>query len=100
MRKSFVLFFVALILASCSASRQPQVETIVVEAQENAVPGTVTGVWQEPIVDTVRVPGQIDPQGTYYRAPHQTIIEVHPDRVQEVQYPPDERSKGKSEGGQ
>lgn len=103
MKKSLMLFLVSIIFVSCSVNnRQPraQAETIVVETQDNAVPGTVTGVWQEPMVDTVRVPGQIDPQGTYYRAPHQTIIEVYPGRVQEVQYPPDERSEGKSKGGQ
>lgn len=99
MKKVLIFCFIVPAFVSCSA-KQPAVERIVIEAQENAVPGTVNGVWQEPIIDTVRVPGQIDPQGTYYRAPHQTIVEVQPGRVQEVQYPPDERSKGKSGGGE
>ena len=61
----------------------------IVEVQENAVPGTVTEVWNESQINTVRVPGQIDPSGTYYRLPHMQIIEIRPGRSQIVEFPPD-----------
>lgn len=96
MLRRLIVLVLLISFVACSTSRRKQPEKIVVEVQEAAIPGTVTEVWEEPIVDTVRVPGQIDPQGNYYRAPHSTIVEIYPGRVQEVQYPVDERSKGKS----
>jgi len=62
--------------------------------QENQVPGTVDEAWVETMYDTVKVPGQLDPTGTYYRLPHKTIYEIRPGRYQEVQYP-SEPVKGK-----
>ncbi len=59
----------------------------VVRVQENAVPGTVNEKWVEPMYDVVEVPGQLDPTGTYYRPPHNTIYEIRPGKFQEVQYP-------------
>jgi len=54
--------------------------------QENKVPGTVEGDYMEPMFDTVQVPAQIDPKGTYYRPSHKTVVEIIPGRVGEVQY--------------
>ena len=81
---------------ACSSQAPKAPQKIYIQAQENAVPGTVTDVWQEPVRNTVRVPGQIDPSGVYYRAPHQTVVEIYPGRVQEVQFPADKRSSGKT----
>ena len=68
----------------CSRT-QPVTERIFVE--ENNVPGTITEPWVEPMYDTVEVPAQLDPTGTYYRPSHQTVVEIRPGRAQPVQYP-------------
>lgn len=85
--------------AACSSTpRRVQPERIIVKSAENdimlnTVPGTVRDVWAEKMVDQVRVPGQIDPRGVYYRKPHETLIEVRPGRYQQVQYPDEYREK-------
>jgi hypothetical protein len=43
-------------------------------------------VWTESMVDTIKVPAQIDPTGTYYRPAHKTLMEIRPDKVQDVDY--------------
>lgn len=62
-------------------------ERIVLEVQESPPHGTVTDVWEEPMYDTIRVPAQLDPTGTYYRPSHKTVVEIRPGRNQEVEYP-------------
>lgn len=79
-----ILLVTILIGLGCSQI-QPVKERIYVE--ENQVPGTVEEPWVEPMYDTVQVPAQVDPTGTYYRPSHQTIVEIRPGRVQPVQYP-------------
>lgn len=69
--------------------KKPLPEKQVVEAYENPVPGTVDTIWEEPMYDTVRIPGQIDPHGTYYRLPHRNVVEIRPGRAQQVQFPKD-----------
>lgn len=81
-------------VACSSTPRRVQPERVIVKSAENellldTVPGTVRDVWAEKMVDQVRVPGQIDPNGVYYRKPHETLIEVRPGRYQQVQYPDD-----------
>lgn len=57
------------------------------ELEKDPVPGTVTDVWAEPMYDTVRVPGQIDRKGVYYRASSNQLVRIRPGRFQQVQYP-------------
>lgn len=57
------------------------------ELERERVPGTVDDLWVETMVDTVRVPAQIDPHGVYYRPSHNTLAEIRPGRYQKVQYP-------------
>ena len=59
---------------------------------KNPVPGTVSEVWVEPMYDTIKVPGQLDPSATYYRLPHRTVTEIRPERFQRVQYPANTQS--------
>lgn len=63
------------------------VREVTVDAEENAVPGTVTEDWEEPMYDVADQPAQIDPAKNYYRARHKTVIEVRPGRVQPLRYP-------------
>ncbi len=60
---------------------------VVQEVHEDKVPGTVTEAWVEPMYEHVKVPGQLDPTSTYYRAPHKTMVEIRPGRFQRVEYP-------------
>ena len=87
--KYVLLAVLGVTLTACAfpGSRHQEFEPVVVEVQENKVPGTVTEPWVEPMYDTVRVPGQLDPTGTYYRKGHQTVVEIRPGRLQEVQFP-------------
>ena len=57
------------------------------ELEREVVPGTVDDVWVEPMIDSVRMPAQLDPKGTYYRPSHNTLAEIRPGRFQKVQYP-------------
>lgn len=97
-KSSFVFRTVAgslcLLLASCSTAK-PGNQTRTVElANETAndllrdpVPGTVNDIWVEPMIDTVRVPGAIDPNNIYYRKQHTAVVEIRKGRGQFVEYP-------------
>ena len=78
-----------------SVQQQAMVEPI--EVYENNVHGTVTKPWTEPMYDTVKVPGQIDPKNIYYIPNHQTVVEIRPERYRNVTFdgdraPVDERN--------
>lgn len=78
-------------LSSCSTfcDEAPVPSTSVVSkrvVRENNIRGTVTQSWAEPMHDTVKVPGQIDPTNTYYRSPHQTVVEIRPGKYSETRY--------------
>ena len=74
-------------LCSCAPIEQPEpikiIRTERIVADENPLPGTVSEEFVEEMRDNVKVPGQIDPTGTYYRLPHQTIYEIRPGRYQQ-----------------
>lgn len=91
------LVVLGLPLFGCSAfsGHKPAVHEEVVELQENPVPGTVHELWSEPMYDTPRIPGQLDPAGNYYRLPHREVIEIRQQRFQKVEFPSD-----KGDGGQ
>ena len=89
MKKGILGFIVLTSLSACYSAPPPPPEIIKhVPVQAGAVPGTVNGVWVEPMYDTVKTPGQLDPEGNYYRLPSETVVEVYPDRYQPVEYPP------------
>lgn len=81
------------LLAGCSSQptppAPPELNSVVAAIDENPVPGTVNGAWVEPMYDTVRVPGQLDPKGTYYRMPHNTVVEIRRGKFQRVEFPKD-----------
>lgn len=94
LRKALALLAASTFAASCSTNKEPPpppstpvVAEVISHVDENAVPGTVTQPWEEEMHNQVKVPGQLDPTGTYYRPPHQTIVEIRPGRFQPVQYP-------------
>jgi hypothetical protein len=80
-------------LLGCSSSAsQGEVKTIVVrdavnELEKEPVPGTQSDVWVEPMYDSIRVPGAIDPKGIYYRRGHNELVEIRPGKFQKVEYP-------------
>ena len=78
-----MLLAIVILCIGCSHT-EPVREHAFVE--ENKIPGTVTEPWVEPMNDTVQVPAQLDPTGTYYRPSHQTVVEIRPGRVQPLQY--------------
>lgn len=89
------VFIIGLIFfcAACSASSSGgEVKTVVVQQSVNElelekVPGTQNDIYVEPMYDSPRVPGQLDPKGVYYRAPHRTLVEIRRGKYQQVQYP-------------
>jgi len=81
--RSITLGLALLILSACS--RTPT-EPVVVEVEQAPLPATVNEPWAEPMVDSIKVPGKIDPSGVYYRAPHNTIVEIRPGHYKEVEY--------------
>ncbi len=91
--RSLLLIAGMMVFISCSTTtRTTSTEQVLIEAQENPVPGTVKDVWAEPMYDTVRVPGQIDPTNTYYRLPHKTVVEIRQHRFQRQQFPQDSKT--------
>jgi len=85
----FSIILLGALMLSCVAcsSKKPEQPSIIIEqeivyVQENKVPGTMIEGWQEQMIDTVAVPGQIDPTNTYYILPHKTIYEIRPGKVQ------------------
>ena len=86
----------ALLVASCSASEKGRIpleaEKVYVAAPENNVPGTVNKLWVEPIVQTVEVPAQLDPNGVYYRPAHNELVEIRPGKYQRQQFITEKRT--------
>jgi hypothetical protein len=68
------------------SARMVPVHQIEVVAEENPVPGTVRKPWVEPMIDVVKTPGQLDPEGNYYLPEHEEVVEIRHDRFEEVQY--------------
>ena len=97
MRRYIVLALMMMFFTACF-KQKPKV--IVIEADENPVPGTVQSVYVEEHRDVVVVPGQVDETNTYYRAPHKTVYEVRPGRVQPVQYPEEDKDEPSELRGQ
>ena len=91
--KILILMIITLMVVGCSKKSPQQPITIrdIVEAEsadlEEKVPGTVDYTWEEQMIDTINVPAQLDPTGTYYRPAHRTIVEIYEGRVQPVEYP-------------
>jgi hypothetical protein len=84
------------IFAACSSTPPPQpVVGNTGERIDREVPGTVHAPHIEPMIDTVQVPSQLDPEGNYYRPEHTTVYEIRPGRVQPVEFPPDEEEPKK-----
>lgn len=89
-----LLIFASVFAAGCVRDVRPQhvdpyyapKRSVEVIAEENKIPGTVTGVWAEQMFDSIQMPGQLDPTQTYYRPPHRSVVEIRPDRYQDVKY--------------
>lgn len=92
--KAVLVLLVMMVSVACAKPQtQPTIRDVVkaetADVQE-PVPGTVDHVWEEQMQDTVMVPAQLDPTGTYYRPAHKTVVEIYEGRVQPVQYPDEE----------
>ena len=105
MKYAVILSLACLIgTSACTRSTAGRAVTTVMrepmnELERDPVPGTVNDVWVEPMIDTVRVPGQIDPKGVYYRKGHTAVVEIRPGRIQLGEYPND-RTEEDSVGAQ
>lgn len=94
-----ILIILSLIFTSCGSTKKAiPLQGEIIQVQENPVPGTVNKVWIEPMYDTPRIPGQLDPTGTYYRLPHRSVIEVREHKFQKVEFPSDEPVNTQKEG--
>ena len=69
----------------CGA-RRSQIVRKEIAVPENEVPGTVQERWVEQMPDVVKVPGKLDPTGTYYLPEHETVVEVRPKRTEPERY--------------
>ena len=91
--RSIAVGFVLVVGSGCTQTvSRGETTTVVVrepinELERERVPGTVDDAWAEPMIDTIRVPGQLDPNGIYYRPSHETVVEIRPGRYQKVEYP-------------
>ena len=93
--RTVVFTAVAVLVVGCSESRGAKPPSTMVvrqamnELERDRVPGTVDDVWAEPMYDTVKVPGQLDRKGIYYRKAHKTLVEIRPGRYQLQEFPND-----------
>ena len=81
----------------CGTASEPAPKSVVV--QENKISGTVDKAWVEPMYDTVKVPAQIDPTNTYYRPSHQEVVEIRPERFENVRYDNEKKQDAQQQGG-
>ena len=78
-----ILSLLVLTLGLFSCSTRKTTETVVVEKVETITikdPGAVEYVWEPPIVDVVKVPPGVDPEGIYYRPSHEEVVEIRQGR--------------------
>ena len=70
-------------LSGCSLFHKEQVTAgPIVKEQVTVIPdpGAVEFVYEPPMVDVVDIPPGLDPEGIYYRPPHQEVREVRQGR--------------------
>ncbi len=91
MKKHSIFIKLAVLLAignlsACTSQKPPtMVITSATSTHERTVPadpGAVEYVWEAPMVDVIDVPPGLDPEGTYYRPAHQTVVEIRQGRWQ------------------
>lgn len=92
--KSILVLMALLAMSACSTKgatpHTPQMtEITIIDQDVQRIPGAGGSVWEEPMYDTVRIPAQLDPTGTYYRPAHNTVVEIRRGKYQEVQFPGD-----------
>ncbi len=81
--KFFTLLVLLTSFVSCSSKytkeavfvEKEKVETITIKD-----PGAVEYVWEPPIVDVIKVPPGLDPEGIYYRPAHEEVVEIRQGR--------------------
>lgn len=79
--KFLSLVLLLAVIASCTTKKQK--ETVFVEKVETITvrdPGAVEYVWEPPIVDVIKVPPGLDPEGIYYRPAHEEVVEIRQGR--------------------
>lgn len=96
--KKFIAIILCFSSIGCSMfHKTEQTQTVILrpeinELEKDTVPGTVDDVWVEPMYNNVRVNGQIDPKGVYYRKAHNSIVQIRPGKYQMQEYPDDRDS--------
>ena len=54
---------------------------------EREDPATPDYIWEEPMVDVIKVPPGLDPEGIYYRPEHKEVIEIRQGKWQYYKKP-------------
>ncbi len=86
-----VVIICSFFVVSCASRKVKPIEVDeTVEIIDREVPGTVHSPYFEPIIDVVKVPPHLDPEGIYFRPSHTNIYEIRQGRVQGVEYPKDD----------
>lgn len=82
LKKVLLLTFCLGVIVSSGCRRRQPAPLV----RENTIPGTVSENWVEPMPDVVKVPGGLDPTGTYYLPEHEEVVEIRPGRFEKMQY--------------
>ncbi len=85
MKKLTFLSLLVLLTGIISCSSKHTTEAVFVEKEKVETitikdPGAVEYVWEPPIIDVVKVPPGLDPEGTYYRPAHEEVVEIRQGR--------------------
>ncbi len=89
------LLFASLIsLNACSTTTSQSSQSLEIKRQDKTYskedPAVVDYIWEEPMVDVIKVPPGLDPEGIYYRPQHKEVIEIRQGKWQYYKKPKEE----------
>ncbi len=94
MKKNILLviasFFLLSLCACYTQARRSSRQVEIKHAEkiyEREDPATPDYIWEEPMVDVIKVPPGLDPEGIYYRPEHKEVIEIRQGKWQYYKKP-------------
>ncbi|MGI6681231.1 MAG: hypothetical protein ACOX3T_07115 [Bdellovibrionota bacterium] len=90
--KNIICAILLMLLCACTATTQKQSSQALEIKHEDKQylkedPAVVDYIWEEPMVDVVKVPPGLDPEGIYYRPEHKEVIEIRQGKWQYYKKP-------------